>query len=337
MERVVYVLGAGFSAPLGLPVIGNFLERARDQHLLDKMGGEAFEQVFEHIDRLARIKNTYAADLDNIEEILSILEIDAFLGKASLRGIFQDFIRSVISYRTPQMKPAGPLDDSWQHHLFGDDAKLRAYGFFVSATQRLAFSKPSSALDVSRIVKPDYVYDIVTANYDCVLENVCSYLNHAYSPTPPVEFRFAPSDADTAPALAKLHGSVAGGAIVPPTWSKGAHPDIAPRWDLARQVLGRAQHLRFIGYSLPEADSYVRYLLKSAALESRHLKSIDVLCLDPDDSVERRFGDFVRFRKFRFIGAGTMSLIGDLGQSATDPPREPWRMLEQAHHSAFGN
>ena len=29
MERVVYLLGAGFSAPLGLPVMSNFLEKSK--------------------------------------------------------------------------------------------------------------------------------------------------------------------------------------------------------------------------------------------------------------------------------------------------------------------
>ena len=29
MEKVVYLLGAGFSAPLGIPVMGNFLTRSK--------------------------------------------------------------------------------------------------------------------------------------------------------------------------------------------------------------------------------------------------------------------------------------------------------------------
>jgi hypothetical protein len=336
MERVVYILGAGFSAPLGLPLVSNFLERARDQHILEKKGNASFDQVFEHIDRLARIKNTYTADLDNIEEILSILEIDALIGEPTLRDTFQDFIRSVIAYRTPTMRLEAQLTaGDWQWGLFGTDSNVRLYGYFVAALQRLRFGWTDGSVTMSRIVNADVSYDVVTANYDCILENACAFLNSTCKATTKVEFRMLPDEPDTSPTLAKLHGSASGGALVPPTWSKGSDPAIAPRWDLARRVLGRAQHIRFIGYSLPEGDSNVRYLLKSAALESRHLKSIDVVCLDPGNDVFARYQAFIKHRKFRFEAIDTISLLGYIG-GPTDPPTEPWRMLEQAHKNVFG-
>jgi hypothetical protein len=55
--------------------------------------------------------------------------------------------------------------------------------------------------------------------------------------------------------LAKLHGSIHTGDIVPPTWAKGNHPSIATTWKVANQILKDSNHIRFIGYSLPVADS----------------------------------------------------------------------------------
>jgi hypothetical protein len=338
MERVVYFLGAGFSAPLGLPLISNFVETAKDQHLIERRGGPSFDEVFANVRRLSQIKNVYSAQLDNIEEILSILDVDAFLGRASLRDMFQDFIASVIQFRTPQMTrfPDGRIPENWQHTLFGPNERVRGYGYFVAAVQQFLLARQGDGVRCSRIVNAPIQYDIVTANYDCILENVCAYASSVFDITRHVAFRRHPTDDAQNPVLAKLHGSVDGGPIVPPTWSKGSHPQISPSWQLAREVLGRAQHLRFIGYSLPEADSYVRYLLKSAALESEHLKSITVLCLDPDGEVRKRFENFVTLRRFRFESQDALSLLNKLGNAA-DPPTAPWQMLEQAHRGIFGS
>ena len=35
MNRVVYVLGAGFSAPLGIPIVRSFLEKSKDLYCAD--------------------------------------------------------------------------------------------------------------------------------------------------------------------------------------------------------------------------------------------------------------------------------------------------------------
>jgi hypothetical protein len=335
VENVVYFLGAGFSAPLGLPTISDFILRAKDQHILDQRGNPSFEAVFKAIDRLARVGMAYSAQLDNIEEVLSILEVDAFLGEPSLREVFQDFIRGVIRYRTPQMLfSLEALRDNWQQNLFGITDKTKGYGYFVAAIQLLRFARPVEVVECNRAEQSEKRYDVITANYDCVLENVCEYVSEHLAPSLPVRFREFPTEDASLPTLAKLHGSVANGDIVPPTWSKGAHPDIAPRWRLARETLRRAQHLRFIGYSLPEADSYVRYLLKSAALETPHLKTIDVMCQDPTGEVQKRYEEFVTFPRFRFANKDFGVFLSQLG-IATDPPTPPWRMVEQAHWNAF--
>ena len=51
--------------------------------------------------------------------------------------------------------------------------------------------------------------------------------------------------------------------IVPPSWSKNYRVcSIFNVWEMARAKLLEAERVVFIGYSLPEADQEVRYLLK---------------------------------------------------------------------------
>ena len=59
MNRVVYVLGAGFSAPLGLPVAANFLTKANDIHSGKPETHRHFDKVLELIGGLARCKEYF--------------------------------------------------------------------------------------------------------------------------------------------------------------------------------------------------------------------------------------------------------------------------------------
>mgnify|MGYP000906214005 CR=1 FL=1 len=341
-EKVVYFLGAGFSAPFGLPVVSNFISLAKDQHLLKRSGSPTFERVFDKLNELARIKNSLSSDLSNIEEVLSILEMDAFLGSSESRADFQDFIKSVIAFYTPQLKPYGRgLPGNWEEFVFGRGRLVNGLGLFVAGLHRLVITlnEADRVPSVARDVSADFSYDVVTANYDLLLESVVQLINSSMYVEKPLEFRRLPSDAPDAPVLAKLHGSVDGGEIVPPTWSKGAHQTIAPRWQLAREALSRANHLRFIGYSLPEADAYVRYLLKFSMLSSSHLKSIDVLCLDPTSQVRARFETFVSLSPFRFANANASQFFHHLyGSWEANDRRHTvplWRLLEASHSAAM--
>ena len=98
MEKVVYLLGAGFSAPLGLPVVSNFLGKSRDLYFRNKVKYEYFLKVFKMIDDLHKIKNYYDADFFNIEEILSVLEMRNLLSEKYSKDLFRNFIADVIEF-----------------------------------------------------------------------------------------------------------------------------------------------------------------------------------------------------------------------------------------------
>jgi hypothetical protein len=82
-DRNVYILGAGFSAPAGAPLIHDFLDRSRS-FLDEPMGllGESnrsqrapFQEVFKYRKEMARAPEKVLIDLDNIEELFGLVEM----------------------------------------------------------------------------------------------------------------------------------------------------------------------------------------------------------------------------------------------------------------------
>jgi hypothetical protein len=312
INKVVYVLGAGFSAPLGLPVMSNFIIKSKDLYFHAPEQYGHFKNVFDLIDKLSPSKSYFNTDLFNIEEILSILEMGTFLEGRRIggEGIFTDYIIDVVKAFTPPM-PQLPneLPLNWDEFLFRDTL-LEAYGCFVGNLFALqiipAVVRPHAitALKLQRFTDIKTEYAIITLNYDQVLENCAERFNELAKQD--TVFNFIKTSEPTdwkQPPLYKLHGSVDTRLIVPPTWAKGTEPKIKDTWKHTFEILKQANYLRFIGYSLSTADSYFKYLLKGAIIGAPHLKGIDVICLDEDGSVKKRYDDFIRFRFYRFRNA----------------------------------
>jgi hypothetical protein len=98
-------LGAGFSAPLGLPVMSNFLEKSRDQYFTDPVTYDYFKHIETEIRNIHRASDYYQTNMFNIEDILSILEFRAHLdnsknGKKRLAQ-FKEYLKDVIKFYTP--------------------------------------------------------------------------------------------------------------------------------------------------------------------------------------------------------------------------------------------
>jgi hypothetical protein len=158
----------------------------------------------------------------------------------------------------------------------------------------------------------DFSYSVVTLNYDTVLERICRHVNESFrndgrhelaAESDRIEFKRNDQGDSNGPFLAKLHGSADSSSIIPPTWNKSLHRDILPEWRLAYSVLKEANQLRILGYSLPVADSYIKYLLKSAIIENQNFKSFDVICRDSDGDVQGRYAALLKFPVFRFVSA----------------------------------
>ena len=101
MERIVYLLGAGFSAPLGLPVMQNFYTRSMDMLDDDKQKYGYFSKVFDAVRNMSPTKTYFDSDLKNIEEILSILDMKDMVSGENQSFMFAKYIKEVIKHHTP--------------------------------------------------------------------------------------------------------------------------------------------------------------------------------------------------------------------------------------------
>ena len=317
MENVVYFLGAGFSAPLGLPVMSNFIEKAKDIYYIEGDKKKGFEKVFKKLDSLSKIHNYFQTDLSNIEEVLSILWIKNSINKPNNFNDFVDFISQTLLHYQSKLKLSGTrYTGNWSSHLISQyDPKLNSYAeFILSISNATMYMKNFVNQFVGQIDltnENEFHYDVVTLNYDTIIEKIAQQINNntirdgqrlSYQKN---EFE----ENNKIPCLLKLHGCIEDGSIVPPTWSKNINKKIAHIWKRAHSVLSNAHYIRFIGYSLPETDSYIKYLLKSAMLDSEHLKGIDVICLDYDGSVYNRYKQAIKLKNFRFFKGDFMDVL----------------------------
>lgn len=349
MERVIYLLGAGFSAPMGLPVMSNFLTRSKDLHANDPKQFAHFAPVFKTIRDLSYAKNYYNADLFNIEEILSILEmkesVDADAGE---RTEFIKYITSVVEACTPPLPSTPKLESGyWHHQIFGGDAPWLGYARFVAEMFNLSYveATPSGGgigtILYQRNPKPTAIYGIITLNYDSVIERVVEFMSKNSRPhgTPlKIETTFGGKyvfDGSSLP-IAKLHGSIETGKIVAPTWNKNLNSDLLPAWREAYNLLRQANHLRILGYSLPTSDAYVKYLLKAAVASAPHLKTIDVICRDWNGDIKRRYEDFISFNGARFANADIYHYMNENDPGGltleTGNPTLAFKLLELRHN-----
>lgn len=297
MKNIVYFLGAGFSVPAGLPVISNFLFKAKDQYFSNTDHYKYFKQVFAYIDGLSRAKNFTAVDLYNVEEIFSIADTHELLGKGFKKDLEQ-FIKDVIIYHTPIFLKSESYNSP--DKVLGDSVICRRYLGFMAAILNINFEKDkdqtwAEARAVPKPLANGINYKFISLNYDNLVENSIDFFRKNYSCSLNVE-------------LAKLHGSI-DSSIVPPTWNKHINR-LDDAWKNAAQWLSEANEIRILGYSLPKTDMYIKHLFTTALLESKNLQKIDVICLDHDGIVESRYKEMFTFPNFRFKNFDLNDYVG---------------------------
>lgn len=370
MEKIVYVLGAGFSAPLGLPVMSNFLEKSKDLYFGDPAKFDYFKIVFKRLQDLSIIKNYMRTDLLNIEEILSILEMESFAKGRKFLSKYKNYLKDVISNYTPPIIPykndVNKLPRNWEGFCFGEIENRihNFYGHFISRLFQLIIKRyPKNLRGIpqyefhSTFLNQKIEYSLITVNYDMVLENSIEYINK-YFPNENGRYNFV-FDYDSLNKInktkekyfikyAKLHGTLEPLNIVAPTWNKTNSKILSNVWRLAYEMIKNATQIRIIGYSLPVTDTYIKYLLMIGIKETQNMKNIDVMCLDKDGSVKGRyenvFGDFPKFRFKNDDVTNYLRLIFDEAKikeekgSPHDNPRFllKFNKLEHLHHNYMG-
>lgn len=348
VEKTVYLLGAGFSAPLGLPVMSNFMALAEDMFISKPERFKYFKEVFQLAGDLARVKSFLHSDQLNIEEIFSILEMKRDLAGEESRDLFARFLCDVIEYYTPDWTcKSNETNRSQLHKLMWSmgDHSIK-YGVFIAGLFGIELNF-SGNFQRGTFGAGKSLYAVVSLNYDRVLEILCENASTYLNDSPNLSFRSAAEASkgepfENRPALLKLHGDVKAGDVVPPTWSKGIHEPIEEQWRQAYRVLREATRIRILGYSLPVSDAPVRFLLKAALADGRYLKEIDVLCRDTYGEVRERYETMISFPAFRFVSAETELYLENVLDKAhlvtpmiENKVRSLCRRFNESHESFF--
>ena len=112
------------------------------------------------------------------------------------------------------------------------------------------------------------------------------------------------------------HDVVPEPVLVPPTWNKAEYyKNLSEVWSRAAQELTDAEDIFIAGYSLPETDSFFRYMYALGTVGGAPLKRLWVF--NPDPAVESRFSDMLgpgaacRFRFFPQTFEGALSIISN--------------------------
>lgn len=267
--KTTYILGAGFSRAAGLPLMNDFYLTSKD--IYPELGSptkDSFDRVFKFWNEYSSVKHYLNVDFFNVEELLSIIEMNHYLAKDESFNLQKDiliFIREVIKRRTP-ISSKSDIYSLYKAFLVNAIGVIKdKYGLY-----RLTQDSENS---------------IISLNYDLLVENTIDLFNNENAKSQYVDRpifilnygeniehdkdNLSPQNAIEI-KIAKLHGSLnfANDLIIPPTWNKTNNEQIKGAWQLAYEQLSSANKIVFIGYSLPQTDSYIKYLLINGIKEN---------------------------------------------------------------------
>lgn len=297
--------------------------RSGHSHIQDSKS--QFEDVFATIAALDSIHAKSFLDLNNIETLFGAIEMGLVIGKFAdkspeeTRALREALV--TLIYRTLELAVAIPVKG-------GRVTAPDPYGEFIDAitdphrgeTSHLDCSfitfNYDLALDFTlwhKNIESDYCLDEGAPSRGVPLLKLHGSINWAMeqqseliSPRPIQDRDFAGAGMPGTSLMALTlgteianrtrNGQSAGTApvIVPPTWNKTMyHGQLTRVWQHAADVLGKAENIFVIGYSLPETDSFFRYLYALGTQGSSRLERFWVFDPDKSGTVEGRFRDMI--------------------------------------------
>ncbi len=208
-RKNVFIVGAGFSAEGGAPVIRTFFDRAmeicKDPHSpLEHEERKVFRSVFDYRRSLDIAEHQVRADFDNIEDLFGAVEMAAQLGKADSENVRKSLVYVIL--RTIEITTAATSARRGVTYYFKDGNNQRstaaaddAYEFSIKLIARRWFPLPAG-----QSIARD---SIISLNYDLLIERVLEESPLAAVYDLPVDSLLSAKAYQCKLRLLKLHGS----------------------------------------------------------------------------------------------------------------------------------
>lgn len=344
-DRNVYILGAGFSASAGAPLIHDFIDRSRlyfddPSSNLDKSERQHFERFLEFKRRMSQAREKVKIDLDDIEQLFGLVEISQRLEPTS-RDTRDSTVYVIaktleIATRSRMRKRLGFSPAPGSRQTWAPPPTFEATPGYDPPAYGAGLYDFFAALGSGLLDDPERrafrANSFITFNYDLVLDDALRRVGVAPDYHLPPEYTLTE---DTHPSqsscsVLKLHGSTNWGIcfnctkqvvvldekvtaspaeftarictrcnerrfqplLIPPSWDKSEYRDIMkPVWSRAVEELKRAARICVIGYSMPEADSFFKYLIALALSENHNLYRFVVV--DKNPQIAARYNDIL--------------------------------------------
>lgn len=320
-DHNVYVLGAGFSVPAGMPTMAGFLNAMRDTpEWLAENNMRAEVNAINHVLDF-RLQAKGAADrvqldLDNIEDLFSLASAT---GDDQEIGLIQQAIAATL-YRCERVSK----QPEWSMYINDGPRLPKHWKADVNTKGQVNatfYNMPTYDVTAAVLAHRKDVFarnTFITFNYDLVLENALRNLGTPFSYGLKPEFadnmhseQFGwASESDSQAKVLKLHGSINWGyqpkrdkrlrtyadykklteegdlpLVQPPTWRKQFADALNSVWTGATESLSSATRLIILGFSMPRTDAFFRFLTAAGLMQNISLREVLFLTKDaiPDD------------------------------------------------------
>ncbi len=358
MSRTVFILGAGASKEAGGPVMSEFLNVAEGVRQSGEAGRQLhdFELVLEGRRHLQQAQAKFAMEFDDIESVFAAFEIAAIAGR--LGTMDADKVRLLpaamkrLIYRTLEVRIKLPWHDAMWH-------APNPYEKFLDVLRAISDDRPwerccvitlnyDLCLDYAlnwQSIKADYCLEGEPAEHAFRTLKLHGSLNWGWCPKcqkvspwyiPDYLKRFQVLPHSGGPRLLQVATHMESYEhscgervdpdpfIVPPTWNKTMHrSQLENVWRAAAAELAEAEEIIVIGYSLPETDSFFRYLLAVGTAGRTLIDKFWVYDLDS------RVGD----RFYEMLGAAAKARFRYHGLTFSQAVPDIDRGLKPAHAS----
>jgi hypothetical protein len=326
--KTVFILGAGASKQAGAPLMTDFLDCAYDLMRLKTQGiiesKKDFENVFDAISELQGVHSKSYLDLDNIEIVFGAIEMGLLLKRLgnrnekaikSLRNSLITLIYKTLEFSIPfpvknnRIFPPKPyysfmtiLKEVEKNQPYQDphDFSFITFNYDLCLDFFLHYSgkncdyclEPGKTTGGSPLLK---LHGSINWGLSEDMKIIPYYIHEA-------DFHFLGGAKRVFYNLgtnlnSKEHdGKPLSGppVIVPPTWNKNSyHSQLSNVWSRAAYEIADAENIFIIGYSLPETDSFFRYLYALGSESTKRLRNFIIVNKDNSGTTEKRFRELI--------------------------------------------